>query len=78
MRKRPKNFFLNIGSVMRKGAKNGQKAQYIVEWIYEYILHVVIKNYSKKVLTKGVAFAIITPVAARERTKRWRATASET
>ena len=32
--------------------------------------YVVIEIYSKKVLTNGVTFAIITPVAARERTER--------
>ena len=33
-------------------------------------LYVVIEIYSKKVLTNGVRVAIITPVAAREHTKR--------
>jgi len=40
--------------------------------LYKFIyrpLHVVMEFSSKKVLTKGVGFAIITPVAARERTK---------
>ena len=52
---------------MGKCAKISKKAQYIVAICNYIIQHIVIQNYSKKVLTKGEWFGIIINVVASER-----------